>query len=263
MGWLMGAGNAKKAYAYWGDLPDGPLRLLVFMSLTALDADDPPVFRRGREALAVGLGRMVADRQSDDPAEIAARRRAFKAVDRMICALKDAGAISQLSPAGPGHTAVYALNLSRNRTPITGDHFDECTPVTGDQKEPSVDEECTPVGGHDAPRSAGECTPVSGSTHPGHRGPKEERSLRTVLEEEKLGLSTASHPPREPSSPAPVIALFPDGPNAPDEKPYRAFSPWRSRRDAVADSIAEASARVAKRKAEHQAQTQTSTEEVS
>lgn len=124
----MGAGNAKKAYAYWGNLPDGPLRLLVFMSLTAMDADNPPTFHRGREALAVGMGRMVADRQSTDPAEVAERRRAFKAVDRMICALKDAGAITQLRPAGPGHAAVYALNLSRDRTPITGNHFDETHP---------------------------------------------------------------------------------------------------------------------------------------
>lgn len=251
----MGAGNAKKAYAYWGDLPDGPLRLLVFMSLTAMDADDPPTFHRGREALAVGMGRTVADRQTGDPAEVAERRRAFKAVDRMICALKDAGAITQLRPAGPGHTAVYALNLSRNRTPITGDHFDETHPADRGPKGAVVDEECTPVSGTDGPRSAGQCTPVSGSTHPGHRGPKEERSLRTVLEEGKLEVSPTSHPPREPgSAAAPVIPLFPGTANAPDEKPYRSLSPWRSRRDAVADSIAEASARVAARKAAHQAQ---------
>jgi hypothetical protein len=249
----MGAGNAKKAYAYWGDLPDGPLRLLVFMSLTALDADDPPTFHRGREALAVGMGRSVANRQTTDLAAVAERRRAFKAVDRMICALKEAGAITQLRPAGPGHAAVYALNLSRNRTPITGDLFDETHPGQRGPKGASVDEECTPVGGHDAPRSAGQRTPVSGTTHPGHRGPKEERSLRTVLEEGNFEVSPTSHPPREPGSAAPVVALFPGTANAPDEKPYRVLSPWRSRRDAVADSLAEAMARRAAARDAHQA----------
>jgi hypothetical protein len=249
----MGAGNAKKAYAYWGDLPDGPLRLLVFMSLTALDGDDPPTFHRGREALAVGMGRTVADRQTTDSAEVAERRRAFKAVDRMICALKDAGAITQLRPAGPGHAAVYALNLSRNRTPITGDLFDETHPADRGPKGADVDQECTPVSGTDGPRSAGQRTPVSGATHPGHRGPKEERSLRTVLEEGKIGLSTASHPPREPSPGAPVVALFPGTANAPDEKPYRVLSPWRSRRDAAADTIAEARTNRAAARDAHQA----------
>jgi hypothetical protein len=248
----MGAGNAKKAYAYWGDLPDGPLRLLVFMSLTALDADEPPTFHRGREALAVGMGRKVADRQTEDPDEVAARRRAFKAVDRMICALRDAGAITQLRPAGPGHAAVYALNLSRNRTPITGDQMH---PDYRGPKEPSVDEEWTPVSGSDGPRSAGQRTPVSGSTHPADRGPKEERSLRTVFEEGKIGLSTASHPPREErTDAAPVVALFPGTANAPDEKPYRSLSPWRSgRRDFATDNINGASARRRKAEADHQA----------
>lgn len=246
----MGAGNAKKAYAYWGDLPDGPLRLLVFMSLTALDADDPPTFHRGREALAVGLGRAVADRQTDDPAEVADRRRAFKAVDRMICALKDAGAITQLRPAGPGHAAVYALNLTRNRTPISGDLFDETHPGDRGPKEAPVNEECTPVSGTNGPRLAGQRTPVSGTTHPGHRGPKEERSLRTVLEEGEIAVSPTSHPSRATAN---VIPLHPDSPNEPGAAAYRVVSPWRSRRDEVADRIAEASARRAKARADHQA----------
>jgi hypothetical protein len=259
----MGAGNAKKVYARWGDLADGPLRLLVYMSLTTLDADERPTFRRGREALAVGLGRMVPDRDTADPGEIAERRRAFKAVDRMILALKESGAITQIEAAGPGHTAAYALNLDLRRTPISGDHSAEWTPANGDQKradqppnQGGETEECTPVSGSNGPRSAGQQSPVSGD----HCTPvtgvprSKSRDLRTVEEERVAEVSPTSHPSRErgPSEPAPkVIALFPGTANAPNEQPYR---PPPRRTTRAQDAIAEAMARVAARKAEHQAQ---------
>ncbi|AVT37401.1 hypothetical protein [Plantactinospora sp. BB1] len=184
----MGASNVKLVYTLWRDLPDGPFRVLAYMALVSLDEDDPPKFWAGREALALATGRVVADRWTEDPDELAERRRAFKAVDRNLKALREFGAIWQIAAPHTGRQAVYGLHLKS--TPLTGVQSGKSTPVNGVQSsgehpaqwgavaltESAVSDsgaESTPVSGSSAPRLAGQSTPVSGRVHPAQRGPEE------------------------------------------------------------------------------------------
>lgn len=135
----MGAGNVKLVYARWPDLGDAPLRLLAYMAVIALDEGEQPRFWGGREALALAIGRMVPDRRTEDRAELAERRLAFKAVTRTLGALKDAGAITLLSAAAPGRNAVYALNLAARRVPLSGSHSTaERVPPSGGHSDPET-----------------------------------------------------------------------------------------------------------------------------
>jgi len=180
----MGAGNVKHVYAYWRDLADGPFRVLAYMALVSLDDDDPPRFWGGRETLALATGRMVADKWTEDPDALAERRRAFKAVDRMLSVLTKAGAAWVISPAHTGRQAVYGLHLKSGprikSTPPTGVQSAESTPVNGVQSGPG-----------NGSRSI-ESTPVSGQEHPAHRGPEEyEEQGKTQGKEESGDLHTA------------------------------------------------------------------------
>lgn len=97
----MGARNVGLAYAKWGHLEDQPFRMLVFMALSSKDRDERPLFWGGREALAVGLGRLGSAR---DPTT-------ERVVRRNVEALKQAGAITLVQRPHRGRNAGYRLNL--------------------------------------------------------------------------------------------------------------------------------------------------------
>ena len=133
----MGANHVSTIYAQWGRRLDGcAFRLLVHMSLTALDSDNPPMYWAGRDGMAAALGR------DDD----AAGRQAVK---RALSVLKREGAVKVASKAVKGRSAtrweiVLAPPLGYgNRTPITkkprggakGDGT-ETVPQSGTESDP-------------------------------------------------------------------------------------------------------------------------------
>jgi hypothetical protein len=259
----MGAGNVKLVYARWGDLPDGPMRLLLYMAVTAMDDGEQPRFWGGRDALAVAMGRMVPDKHTEDDAEKLERALAFKAVNRTIAALRKAGAITAMSGAAPGHNAVYALNLGIRRSPLTGDQSKpKRSPSSGDQSRSKTGPKKR-ADAKNGPHSAGatvpsnwaERSPFRGQMVPSEWGPEEyEEEVRTESKDESAEVPTTSHPPRVPEAPPKIVELFP---GASQEARYRPPPRWSTRGQ---DAIAEASARVARRKAEHQAQLAADTE---
>lgn len=175
----MGAGNVKLVFARWGDLPGNAFRALIFMAVTSMDEDDPPLFWGGRESLAVALGRTVPDSDLDDDESRLEREATFKAVKRTVQDLAKAGAITTVNVARPGRNAVYALNLSRK----TGD---ENRPPTGDGNCPergtetvrSGDGNCPPEeekedGGHNKDEMADLRNAREGIARPGARDEKD------------------------------------------------------------------------------------------
>lgn len=258
----MGAGNVKLVYARWASLPDGPFRVLAYMALVSLDDDNPPRFWGGREALALATGRIVADRLTTDPAEIAARRAAFKAVGRMLAALKDAGAITLEAAAHTNRNAVYRLDLgltgarsvgtSRPESPpLDGYQSTESTPLTGDHSA-RAGSGTRPPEGPSGPRLVGvedpdywaEWSPVSGTEDPGRWGPKEYKDQGTTQgNDEAADLRTAV-----------TVARAYEAVDTPKISPPqpRTGHPFR-RGDRAAQTIAEASARRAAARAAHHA----------
>lgn len=143
----MGAGNVKSVYASWGHLKDRPMRLLVFMALTALDRDDTPRYFGGWKSLALsGLGRQVPDIIDD-----ATRKEADaikQDVKRTIQALRHAGAITLLNTPKIGDQANYELHLKPLPQSSTGGQH---TYPTQDEegystRTPEGDSTCTPGG---------------------------------------------------------------------------------------------------------------------
>lgn len=112
----VGAGLVKLTFAYATDVPLNPneFRLLTFMALTALDADDPPRYFDSREASAVGIGRRV----SDDP-QAPERIAAFEAVKVATRGLTALGAIDRVKAGHRGQRAEYAIRLDVARTRTT------------------------------------------------------------------------------------------------------------------------------------------------
>ncbi|GAA3684034.1 hypothetical protein [Micrococcus yunnanensis] len=103
----MGASNVIAAYTYWRDrLSHRDLHALVFMAVTALDSDRPPVYYGGWEAVARALGLDL----EGNPAS--AKRTTVKA----LTALTEAGAITSSGTARAGIRAEYALNLAPGTT---------------------------------------------------------------------------------------------------------------------------------------------------
>lgn len=103
----MGASNVIAAYTYWrGRLSHRDLHALVFMAVTALDSDRPPVYYGGWEAVARALGLDL----EGNPAS--AKRTTVKA----LTALTEAGAITSSGTARAGIRAEYALNLAPGTT---------------------------------------------------------------------------------------------------------------------------------------------------
>lgn len=103
----MGASNVVAAYAYWrGGLSHRDLHALVFMAVTALDSDRPPVYYGGWEAVAQALGLDLEGNRAS------AKRTTAKA----LTALTEAGAITSSGTARAGVRAEYALNLTPGTT---------------------------------------------------------------------------------------------------------------------------------------------------
>lgn len=111
----MGAGLVKRVFAYAAEVPLNPNehKLLTFMSLTALDADQPPRYFDSREASALALGRRVSDDPTDPD-----RISAFEAVKVATRGLVDLGAIERAVSGRRGHRAEFVIRLdpARSRT---------------------------------------------------------------------------------------------------------------------------------------------------
>ena len=98
----MGASNVVAAYTYWrARLSHRDLHALVFMAVTALDSDRPPVYYGGWEAVAQALGLDLEGNRAS------AKRTTVKA----LTALTEAGAVTSSGTARAGVRAEYALNL--------------------------------------------------------------------------------------------------------------------------------------------------------
>lgn len=117
-GLLMGARLVGEAFAFATRVPLKPneMRLLLWMSLIALDSDRPPRYFAAREASALALGRQVPD--APDPLDPAAssitavREAAFQRVKLATQGLARAGAIRNLRRGREGTRAEYELTFS-------------------------------------------------------------------------------------------------------------------------------------------------------
>lgn len=108
----MGAGNVKTIYGSWSawrdsddnrrTLSDIAFRLLAYMALVTKDEDRPPLFWQGRESLAMAIGRAAPHTPAD-----------WRAVDRALAELRDAGAIATDQHSSPYRNARYAITLLR------------------------------------------------------------------------------------------------------------------------------------------------------
>jgi len=206
----MGAGNVKAVYARWASLDDLPFRVLTYMAVVSHDVAAPRYYG-GREALALAAGRPVPDRVPGNTTVTAARRAAFKAIDRVIDTLTAAGALVQTLAAFPGRRAEYALNLAGQAVLFDGRTLADALDMSGRCGHPKASggpcaawpkkgsdrcvahqepPEWTPVSGPNGPRSVdlmhpGEWTNAPRSVdimHPAHRGPKEEEEQRGIQE---------------------------------------------------------------------------------
>lgn len=96
----MGAGNAMRVYQLYGHLDDKPLRVLVFMALTARDDDIKPWFGLGHQVLA----ERALSLKPDDAG--------LRAVRRAVTKLHQAGAITTIArPTNRGRHVHYQLWL--------------------------------------------------------------------------------------------------------------------------------------------------------
>jgi hypothetical protein len=259
----MGGANVAAAYQiYAGKVPATSMQVLLYMALVSKDADPHPWFSKGREALAqLALGRPAPFDRAD-----------ARAVERAVEPLLAIGAIETDRRASVrrdgSSTARYRLNLDPAHAPrkavgVKGDRDPhrptetvthaprKAVGVKGDRDPHRPTETVT-----HAPRIPSSRPTNSVLTPHEKRGAEEKEELsRSEIEEEMADLQTASHPLRAtaPSEPAPVIALFPDGPNAPSEPAYRSPASWGRRRDFVTDNLDGASTRRAKAVADHQA----------
>lgn len=104
----MGAQLVSRAYAYAArvHLKPNEFRLLAFMALTALDADNPPRYFASRGQSALALGRMVSDDPSDP--ETAA---AFQRVKEAVAGLVAVGAIERTKRGREGQRAEFLILL--------------------------------------------------------------------------------------------------------------------------------------------------------
>lgn len=145
----MGAGNVVQIYANWAHLPHAPFRLLVFMGLSSLDADNPPRFFGGFPELVRAYGR--------DPDNFTHSDRVT--VTRSITVLRSVGAISGGIKGAPGKRAEYHLALIP--PPRSGqqdvDEHDNTMLTTG---QPHVENTTTP----DCPQGEGGGGGLEGGT---------------------------------------------------------------------------------------------------
>lgn len=112
----MGARNVSGALAMYPQLEHRAMRLLVGMSLTALDSPSEfhPARRyfAGREAQAEILGHRLPALPDTSDAARRIRRNAHEQVRRAIVELVEAGAITRAGGGYAGQNAVYDLNVS-------------------------------------------------------------------------------------------------------------------------------------------------------
>ncbi|ALQ31221.1 hypothetical protein AA310_05810 [Arthrobacter sp. YC-RL1] len=97
----MGASNVAMVFAHWAHLDHREARALTYMANVSLDADFPPVYFGGWEALAAALGADIDSKRESS------RRTAV----RVLGALAKAGAIVSSGKARTGVRAEYALAL--------------------------------------------------------------------------------------------------------------------------------------------------------
>lgn len=219
----MGANLVAQVLTRWTHVSDRAFRVLVRMALTALDKpkDDAPAatYFAGRELLAMTLRTEGGTEQSR-----------YRAVAKVIAELIEARAIERTDSGRTGHNAVYRLTLGATESAAE-------TPDQGGQlSHPQGGQISHPKGGQfRPPRVVNSATPRN-----------QEEPLEELSEERRGDLQTASRPTRAkpPSEPAPVIPLYPDSANAPDEKPYRPPPTFGRRwRTGAMDTIAEATAK--------------------
>ncbi|MCC2032188.1 hypothetical protein [Microbacterium allomyrinae] len=115
----MGANLVGRTFSYRAHVPvlsQTEFDLLVYMSLTALDNDTPPLYFDSRESSALALGRIVPDAVApDDPRcdEVDRERTAaFQRVKVAIQGLVALGAIERVRQGGNGHRAEFAIVLN-------------------------------------------------------------------------------------------------------------------------------------------------------
>jgi hypothetical protein len=119
----MGAQLARLAYAWAVDRTVKPneMRLLVFMALTALDADNPPRYFASRESSAVALGRRLPERvEESDPTFSSVEKERDAAFSRVKVAtqgLVKSGAIRNVKRGREGQRAEYALTFQSSLLP--------------------------------------------------------------------------------------------------------------------------------------------------
>lgn len=111
----MGAQLVSQAYAFAAgrDISGNEMRLLLFMALSAMDADNPPRYFASREESAFALGRRVVDASCEDPVALADREAAFARVKVALRGLVRAGAILRVVNGRNGRRSEYALTLGR------------------------------------------------------------------------------------------------------------------------------------------------------
>lgn len=138
------------AFAAMNDLKPNEYRLLVFMSYTAIDSDQPPRYFAAREESAFGIGRMIADKTTTDPSALAAREAAFKAVKLATQGLVRLGAIDRVERGRNGHRAVYALTFrGTNSVPLKGTNS---VPLRGTNSVPLGGRIPSPLGTTEEPQ---------------------------------------------------------------------------------------------------------------
>jgi len=206
----VGATNALAAYARWHDLPDLPHRVLVYMALRTMDADDPPLYWAGWEELAVAAGRMIPDHDPHDKAVTKERRAALKSVSAVLRILRDRGAVRLATRPAPGRRAEYALNLDRTTVHAQREPSPVDNPATGRTVRPR--------GGTNGARSADQRCTLSRPTVHAERAPQEYLGVR--------GESGVEWP----------------GPPSSDGAPQNGFDNWRSQdlalfKDVVGDAM--------------------------
>lgn len=150
----MGARLVAKAIAYAVDVPLKPneFRLLVGMSLTALDQDSPPRYFDSREASSITLGRRVRDEvHPDDPdhAEIELERNAaFSAVKQAVSGLIKLQAIRRLRMGSRyAGRAEFALTLDVDETRATDEFRKRNEASRGRKSLPLAGRESLPLEG--------------------------------------------------------------------------------------------------------------------
>lgn len=196
----MGAGNVKRVFIRWGDLPGNAFRLLTYMALRTKDGDPQPTFWAGRDELAWALGRHVPE--GDDPASRRARDAAYQAVKEAIRTLTRRGAITTLERARPGRNAVYLLRLDRRAavdTPPPIDELDQTpagdAPAMGEENPPSYGVgKSSPMGEENPPQWGRETLHHSPRTGEGNPPPEDEYLQRNRGQRRGVG-GVGSHQP--------------------------------------------------------------------